>query len=53
MFSATGKRRRTSMTSTASKDDDAGSVDMEYPPDTKRKKVIKLDPVRSHSEMMA
>jgi len=41
------------MSSTASVtsrgDDDTGSVDMDYQPDAKRKKIIKLDPVRRQS----
>jgi hypothetical protein len=46
MYASTSKRRRTSMSSSASKDDETGSVDLEYQPDSKRKRVpLKLDPV--------
>lgn len=42
------KRRRTSMSSSASvasREDDAGSVDLEYQPEAKRKRTVKMDPV--------
>ncbi|CAL8069132.1 unnamed protein product [Orchesella dallaii] len=52
--SATVKRRRTSMSSSASvasREDDAGSVDLDYQPETKRKKIVRLDPIEQCQQL--